>query len=175
MAVVWLQFPLSALLFHGEEDGRDGEAKAVLASYCIASAGGVFMLWHLPDSQKPDRKKPWCSRCRAHTKFEGKTERVRISGDDGIVVVYNCRSCGGKMKIPLNTLTGIIAGVLFLIFAPVAFDLCVGYYMEDSAEKIIIMILVPLIFIITGFVCRKYIMQEWRFWQEWKKWTEDRE
>ena len=44
MAVVWLQFSLSALLFHDEEDGRDGEAKAVLASYCVASAGGVFRL-----------------------------------------------------------------------------------------------------------------------------------
>tara|TARA_B100000586_G_C19697332_1_gene255999 strand:- start:30 stop:287 length:258 start_codon:yes stop_codon:yes gene_type:complete len=78
------------------------------------------------------------------------------------------------MKIPLYTLTGTIAGVLFLIFVPVAFDLCVGYYMEDSAEKIIIMILVPLIFIITGFVCKKHGMQEFRFWQEWKKWAEER-
>jgi len=44
MAVVWLQFPLSAWLFHDEEDGRDGEAKAVLASYCVASTGVVFKL-----------------------------------------------------------------------------------------------------------------------------------
>ena len=41
VAVVWLQFPLSARLFHGEEDGSDGEAKTVLASYCVASTGGI--------------------------------------------------------------------------------------------------------------------------------------
>ena len=44
MAVVWLQFPLSARLFHGEEDGRYGEAKAVLGSYCVASGGGMVRL-----------------------------------------------------------------------------------------------------------------------------------
>ena len=40
VAVVWLQFPLSARLFHGEEDGSDGEAKAVLGHSTLPVAGG---------------------------------------------------------------------------------------------------------------------------------------
>ena len=95
---------------------NDPQANAIA---CLREVRVVGMGWLVADPQKPQYKKHWCPKCKAHSEYVKK--RVQRGSGDHIrtETVYNCVDCNKHMYVPRDyklSNQGITVGRLCVYF-----------------------------------------------------------
>ena len=129
------------------------------------------------DPQKPQYKKLWCPKCKAHSEYVKK--RVQQGSGDHIrtVTVYNCVDCNKQMYVPRDyklSSQGITVGRLCVYFTVALIGLYwLDLVLKREIEEVAMFIsgLVGLVFIvIPAGVCIWHAEKH----ANWVRWAKER-
>ena len=129
----------------------------------------------MADPQYPKPKKPWCSKCLAHTKY--KTEIEVRSSDRGS---YNarlryCEDCGEEMAVPntfkskfVDSTKGLSICTLILLIA--AYLLERFGVVDEGPEGFNIYLVIPVV----TFCMWLLNLPSYLAYHKWRRWAEER-
>ena len=133
------------------------------------------MGWLVADPQKPQYKKLWCPKCKAHSEYVKK--RVQQGSGDHIrtVTVYDCVDCNKRMYVPRDyklSNQGITVGRLCVYFTVALIGIYwLGLVLNRGREEwaMVILGIVGLVFIGIPAGIAIWSALKYAAWVRWAK------